>query len=380
MTETTFAGITVAHDDMAGELAPDVVVGVGPAPTTLAWLTPRRHRRRALDLGTGNGIQALLAASHCDEVVATDINPRAVELARANAERNGIANVDVRCGDLFEPVRGEQFDLVVANPPFVVSPDTELQFRDGGPHLCARLFSGLADHLADGGLAIVMVNWPQPAGEPWWRVLRQWTAGAPADALFLRFGMVSVDEYAVQWNRYSPEPAAGAARWLEWFRAQRIERVGAGVVVLRRTSKRPWLRGLDMPHPVDGPCGDHLEAVIDPPPFALPVQLAADTAVVDGYVQRVPGLGVRARISPEAARVLAGGPAPSAGVLDELERLLALGLVEVAAVRTGGYFNVLAVAPPATSSAVSSSGVRSSSTGCSSLSSTGASLMRAFLP
>lgn len=337
MPVSTFEGITVVHDDIGPDPAADAVVGLGPAPRTLAWLTPRRRRRRALDLGTGNGIQALLAAAHCDQVVATDINPRAVDLARANAVRNGIANIEVRHGDLFEPVAGERFDLIVANPPFVVSPDNDLRFRDGDADLCARLLGQVGAHLDDDGLALVMVHWAQPPDRPWWHVLRRWTAGARADALLLRFGMDPVADYAVRWNRYAPDPQAAAARWLAWFRQAGVEQVGAGVVALRRpVAADPWTRALDVPRPMTGPAGDHLEDVLDARPLDAVddavLALAPRAVVADGAVQRVPGLGLRMPVTPETARVLARpdgarpiGPQPDA-VADELRRLVSLGL------------------------------------------------------
>ena len=82
-------------------------------------------------MGTGNGIQAILLAAHARHVVATDVNARALEYAELNAALNGVHNVELRRGS-FEPVEGEQFDLVVANPPYVVSPEHAYLFRDSG--------------------------------------------------------------------------------------------------------------------------------------------------------------------------------------------------------------------------------------------------------
>jgi release factor glutamine methyltransferase len=73
---------------------------------------------RVLDMGTGSGVNAVLAASKSTDVVAVDINPQAVEAARHNAIRNGVADrVDVRHSDVFSAVDGE-FDLVIFDPPF----------------------------------------------------------------------------------------------------------------------------------------------------------------------------------------------------------------------------------------------------------------------
>jgi methylase of polypeptide subunit release factors len=76
-----------------------------------------------LDLGTGQGFHAMVAAGHCGRIIATDVNPRALTFARWGIEANAIDNVDLRQGSLFEPVASEApFDLIVSNPPFIISP------------------------------------------------------------------------------------------------------------------------------------------------------------------------------------------------------------------------------------------------------------------
>ena len=106
--------------------------GVQPPSTVLARLTVRRPVARALDVGTGCGIQAILASRHAERVVATDVSERALAFAQFNLAVNGIENVELRQGSFLEPVEGERFDLVVANPPYVVSPENDLVFRDSG--------------------------------------------------------------------------------------------------------------------------------------------------------------------------------------------------------------------------------------------------------
>lgn len=83
---------------------------------------PRGPVTKALDLETGCGIQALLISPHATHVTATDTNIGALAFARFNAALNGVTNVDFIEGDLFEPVGRNRFQLVVANPPFVISP------------------------------------------------------------------------------------------------------------------------------------------------------------------------------------------------------------------------------------------------------------------
>src|SRR4030081_1038241 len=89
----------------------------------LARLTIRRSIEVALDLGTGCGYQAVLAARHAERVIATDVNPRALAFTSFNALLNGAPNVECRQGDRFAAVEGLTFDLIASNPPFVVSPD-----------------------------------------------------------------------------------------------------------------------------------------------------------------------------------------------------------------------------------------------------------------
>lgn len=76
---------------------------------------------RVLDMGTGCGILAVIAAEKVNEVIAVDVNPYAVECARKNAELNDVAvKVEVREGNLFSPVRdGEKFDLILFNAPYL---------------------------------------------------------------------------------------------------------------------------------------------------------------------------------------------------------------------------------------------------------------------
>jgi release factor glutamine methyltransferase len=83
-----------------------------------AVLAEVREGDRVLDMGTGSGVNAILAASRSTDVLAVDINPRAVEAARHNARRNGVSDrIEVRHSDVFSNVDGV-FDVILFDPPF----------------------------------------------------------------------------------------------------------------------------------------------------------------------------------------------------------------------------------------------------------------------
>ena len=135
-------------------LPPWHVLGVGGASRTLnALLPPDVCGAHVLDLGTGSGIQALTLAARGARVTATDVSARALAFARFNADLAGLP-VDLRTGSLFEPVTGETFDLIVSNPPFVITPRVAgvptYEYRDAGAEgdqVVERLVRGLHDHL-----------------------------------------------------------------------------------------------------------------------------------------------------------------------------------------------------------------------------------------
>lgn len=163
------AGLYVLSDDVRA--GGDAVMGAGPSTKSLAAAAqPLARAGRALDLGCGAGTLALGMASKCDHVVATDVSERAVELARANAALNGLTNIECRVGDLFDPVLGESFDLVVSQPPFIARDETDepAAFLFGGPRgdeLAMRILGGLSARLAANATAFVIAEWPIVEGE-----------------------------------------------------------------------------------------------------------------------------------------------------------------------------------------------------------------------
>ena len=113
-----------------------------------------------LDMGTGSGAAAVVAAERARRVVAVDLNPHAVRCARINAILNGVDDrVEVRHGDLFAPVRDERFDLVLFNPPyFYGAPRDPLEHAFKATDVAERFAAGLPAHLTADGRALVLLS------------------------------------------------------------------------------------------------------------------------------------------------------------------------------------------------------------------------------
>ena len=255
-----FAGLLVVSDHPSERLRKDHVVRVGPATRTLAALTVRRPVEAALDLGTGSGVQAFLAARHSERVVGVDLNPRALRLARLNAALNGVENVDWRQGDLFEPVGDERFGLVVANPPFVVSPARELTYRDGGlggDALSREAIVGAARHLHEGGFASILCSWVETP--------ERWLEASGCDGWVLELSRDSPVTYAMRWNslpgRRPAAVATAAEPWLADYRTRGIDAISTGAIVLRKRSGKNWLRFDELAVAPRGAAGDHVERI-----------------------------------------------------------------------------------------------------------------------
>jgi methylase of polypeptide subunit release factors len=275
--------VTVPHDPgrAATGVHPDQVLGVGAASLTLAAATPRRTVGRALDLGTGCGIQALLAEDHADVVVATDRNPRAVAFTELAASLHGIS-VDCRAGDLLAPVAGERFDLVVSNPPFVVGPGARYTYRDSGldgDDVCRRLVQELPAVLAPDGIAVLLVNWLHIAGEDGDERVRGWFDGSGCDGWVVQRELAAPEDYVTAWLRDTDEgPRFDELydEWLDWFQSRRVEAVAFGVLAMRRRTDPHGSVVLDdVTHPVAPTWG---EEVVDH--FRRRDALAADPLAV----------------------------------------------------------------------------------------------------
>jgi hypothetical protein len=262
--------LTPGLDGAPVAVGPDHVLGISSASTSLAQLTMREPVGRALDLGTGCGVQALHLATHAHHVVATDVNERALWMTRLNAALNG-ARVDVRAGSFFEPVAGERFDLIATNPPFVISPATgeRLVYRDSGlpgDRVVEHIVRTAPDHLTDGGWLQVLANWAIVEGQPWDERLGSWLR-EDCDALVVQRETLDPAAYVELWLKDSghhggPDYAQRYDTWLSWLEETGIRGVGFGWINVRLGGAGHVGRHelLEWPYDVEQPIGPAIHA------------------------------------------------------------------------------------------------------------------------
>jgi SAM-dependent methyltransferase len=162
------AGLYIVTDRKARNTAVNQVMWLWGESYLLAGLVNRAPRRRAIDLGTGSGVHALLASRHCQTVTAGDVSPRALEFGRFNAELNGRTNVEFRLSDLLNDIPGTT-DLLITNVPY--APDSAAKAGDNfwsggldGWDLTKRVVAALPQRLEDGGVLHMNSLYPNDPG------------------------------------------------------------------------------------------------------------------------------------------------------------------------------------------------------------------------
>lgn len=265
--------LTPGLDGGPQKVGPDHVLGISPAATSLAELTIRTPVGRALDLGTGCGVQSLHLADHVEHIVATDVNARALWLTEVNAELNGVDNLDIRNGSFFEPVADERFDLIVTNPPFVISPATgqRLVYRDSGlpgDQVVEHIVRTIPQHLSPGGTGQILANWAITKDQPWDERLAGWMGGG-CDAWVVQREVLDLPAYVELWLKDAGLHGASDYytrydTWLSWFEEHGVEAVGFGWINLRNSgAATPDLRLEEWRWEVEQPLGAENDAHFD---------------------------------------------------------------------------------------------------------------------
>lgn len=350
-------------------LAPDHVLGIGRAGLTLAALTPRKPVETALDLGVGCGIQTLYLLRHVRQVVATDISTRALEFTAFNVALAGVdsARVQLRQGNLLEPVAGQRFDLIVSNPPFVITPPSVrqaglplMEYRDAGGPILPALVRGLEDHLNPDGVAVMLGNWEHREGTSWRTSVNQWI-GKSLDAWIIQREVQDPVEYAAMWLRdggLTPERSGVAfenalAAWQEDFDSRQVSGVGMGYLVFHAPSvaatSGPGGTALEGQTALEEPASDAAApgAVVEPWRVLEEVPTSGQGALGEHVAQviaahealrglddaQVAALKLHTASGLSKEEALTPTPVPTAPVIRQAEgfgRVIAVGMPEVA--------------------------------------------------
>jgi carbamoyltransferase len=223
----------------------DMVYPPGSDSALLADAVPERDGERVLDLCTGSGVQALSVAGRAASVVAVDIGRRAAVLAGVNAALNGASGVEVRCGDLYAPVRGERFDLVLANPPFVPGPQRGPAYHSGGPRgdrVLRRVIEGLGRHLRPGGRALVVSHLAVRRGETVAAAVQPWVRGFDGRVLALVLETGSPVDLAAAQGLFALDDGFDAygrevRRWVAYLERHRIEQIVLLLIAAERAGQ-----------------------------------------------------------------------------------------------------------------------------------------------
>ena len=324
-----YQGMILFSDYYQWEHSNDYVLPIGPAGHYLANLTIRRKVNSALDLGCGCGIQALLAARHSAHVIATDINPRALALTRLNSALNGFKNIETLEGRYFEPLQGKNFDLILANLPYVITPENRHVYSDvdqPGNLSIHKWLIEIPNHIQEGGFAHVLVNWVHRIDEAWWLPLRQTLTDSHSDTWLIYTASKQPGEYANIWidqqTRNDPVKFKKTKRaWLKWYRSNHIPQIALGAIVLRRrTSTDNWFQAVQAKKNLEGSAGDQFQRLFAIHDFLTspnPSNLLLDKIIISVDMEILPnkeekrclvsqlkGLRLEAEIQPVTSALL----------------------------------------------------------------------------
>ena len=317
------ANLLVASDDdptRTDDLPTDFVAAYTAASRLCDALTPRPKVDRALDVGTGSGVHALLAARHAREVIATDVNERALAYTELNAALNGVRNLECRAGSLFEPVQDETFDLITCNAPYVVSPETRWAYRDGGfgaDELSQRVVMTAAEHLRDEGYAALLVSWlGRDPDKPDERALA-WADATGCDSWILPIWGGDPLTHAATWNDHLvDDPAAyetALEDWTSYLAELGMSWVSEGGILLHRRDGHPHSARVDQVEDDDlEDAGDQILRAFES--RAALAEMESDDDLLDARVSVAGPVRLELSLEPEGTATVVVGATVS---LDE---------------------------------------------------------------
>jgi SAM-dependent methyltransferase len=257
----------------------DQVLPVGGASVLTDALAVRSPGQLVLDLGCGQGVHMLAARRHASRVIGTDINPRALNFSCMNGMLNQplddakVAPCEVREGSFFEPVEEyrNRFDLIISNPPFVLTPDSDrVGFTSGlrGDDTTKVLLSQAPDYLSEGGWFVAPTCWYHHDPYDVYTRPRSWIEGRGCDVFIARVRTYHPRDYAWKWAKEcnpETEPTENELdRWAAMFESLDAYVVTFGFIVARKRNGRNWIATDTVDYDTNnGPAGEQFKRMFE---------------------------------------------------------------------------------------------------------------------
>jgi hypothetical protein len=230
-----------------------------------------------------------------------------------NARLNGLTNLDCVEGDLFEPVAGMKFDLILSNAPFVISPSSGYLYLDGGmqgDQFCQRLVRGAAQSLQEKGYCQFLCNWAHLKGQEWQERLAGWFKGTGCNVWVLLGATEEPNVYAKKWIGHietdsSPDFPRIYHEWMDYYRRENIEAISMGLVTMQLAANgQNWFRIDPQPEAKTRDLGEDIIRIFELKDFLSTVQ--SDESLMNAVLRAAPELrlDVQYECSPEGWRAV----------------------------------------------------------------------------
>jgi SAM-dependent methyltransferase len=256
------------------------VYHLGGDSYALAWLTPRTAFKKALDLATGSGVHAVLAAEHTKRVHGVDISQRALDFATFNAICNGVKHrVEFLISDVYEDLPDGQYDLVLSNLPWVPTPDEPMElYRSGGNDgevLIRRMIEGLRERLEAGGWMSSYIEYPKYADDTYLERVKGWLGEGSWGIVLLNLKHFSNAAYIMPHvaSHSDQDLSIEFAKWMASYREANIEGMGWAMLYITKLDSGPgWSTEVESDFPLTPQAwvGEWLQELVEahsgPPP------------------------------------------------------------------------------------------------------------------
>ncbi len=190
-----------------------------------------------LDLCTGSGVLGIYASDKASKVICTDISQRALTFAKRNADINNIKNIEFRQGDLFEPVKGEKFDYIITNPPFVPIPtniEAALHTNGGenGLSITERILQQAETYLRPNGrMQLYSLSLGDERKSLLEDLLRKYLKNRKITMISMYSSPLPVEEFAKEFRQY-----AGVKDWFTRISAEGLTHLYSFIVNIEPSS------------------------------------------------------------------------------------------------------------------------------------------------